>query len=72
MAFYVPGVATGMMTWLLIKAVSNWTLLYPLTKPEDENENKRRAKLRTLTYSTLLGSLMSLLFAVIGGLICKG
>lgn len=83
-AFNVSGVATGMMIWLLVKMVSNWNLLIPPLVGENRNlktdeEKKRekeqdmhRAMLRRYTWSGFLGTLMSLLFALLGGLICGG
>jgi len=81
-AFDVSGVSTGMMTWLLIKVVSNWNLIYPQNRgsikghdsDEDQSDKDQRykAQLRRFAYSGLLGTLMSMLFALIGGLICRG
>ena len=71
----VSGVATGMMTWILIKMVSNWNLISQGAPPKIpilyEKSDIRKARLRRLGYSGMLGTLVSLFFASLGGLIWK-
>jgi hypothetical protein len=60
-AFNVSGVAIAMIAWLTVKVIPNWELYVrhgPSNKP--------------LVWSSLLASLCSLFFALIGGLICAG
>jgi len=60
-AFNVSGTATAMIAWIAIKMATDWQRILP-----------RGAKLtvRSLAFSALLGNMISLLFALIGGLIC--
>jgi hypothetical protein len=76
------------MTWLLIKMVSNWNRINPRGRPVIEptaefakqvlkakqqyETPEQEAKLRIYAVSSLLGSLVSMLFALFGGLICRG
>lgn len=73
----VSGVATGMLTWIFVKMASNWNLFYQAGsgEPSDiksyETPNVRKARLRRLGYSGMLGTLVSLFFASLGGLIWR-
>ncbi len=55
-----PGFSTVMMFWLGLKLVTNWN--HP-----DYGESSAA---RTFAYSGLLSGLLSMLFALVGGLIC--
>ena len=61
-AFNTPGVAGGIFTWIVVKMLSGWNRM------TGGNETWRRA----LSFNALINSLISLLFAVIGGLIASG
>jgi hypothetical protein len=56
-AFDVSGTATAMMGWLAVKMASNWNRLGVVDPPG--------------AFSALLAGLVSLLFALVGGLICR-
>ncbi len=58
-AFGVSGTAVAMMVWITLKMATNWN------RPGEENPVP-------LAFSALLADLVSMLFALIGGLICKG
>jgi hypothetical protein len=86
--FDVPAVSAGIMTWLLIKTVTNWTRINPTRRgfigdrealvnlpqgaAQERDTLQQEAKLRIYAVKSLLGSLVSMLFALLGGLICKG
>jgi hypothetical protein len=61
-AFNVSGVAAGLGTWILVKMVSGWNRL------AGGDEVWRRM----LAFNGLINNLVSLLFAIIGGLIANG
>jgi hypothetical protein len=58
----VSGAVTAMMGWLALKMASNWN-----RKDLDDNP-----KARGFALSALLAGLVSMLFAALGGLICRG
>ena len=60
-AFNVSGTATAMIARIALKMATDWQRILP-----------KDAKLwvRSLAFSALFGSIISLLFALIGGLIC--
>ena len=60
-AFYVPGAAIAMIGWIMLKMLPNWELYVT-----HGSANKPMA------WSSILGSLCSMFFALIGGLICSG
>lgn len=60
-AFDVSGAAIAMIGWIALKLVPNWELYV-----------KHGAANKPLVWSSLLGSLCSMFFALIGGLICRG
>jgi hypothetical protein len=60
-AFDVSGAAIAMMGWITLKLVPNWDLYV-----------RAGATNKALAWSSLLGSLCSMFFALIGGLICAG
>ena len=55
-AFDISGTATAMMGWLGVKMASNWN---------------RTALPDPGAFSALLGGLVSLFFALVGGLVCR-
>jgi hypothetical protein len=87
-AFDVSAVSAGIMGWLAIKMGTNWNRINPrrqkdswipsagsTTTPEEHQQQQtaqQEAMLRMYALASLLGSLVSMLFALIGGLICSG
>ncbi len=61
-AFNIPAVAGGLVTWILVKMVSGWNRF---TGSDDLWR-------RMLAFNALINNIVSLLFAVIGGLIANG
>jgi hypothetical protein len=61
-AFEVSGVASGLTTWIVVKMVSGWN------RYAGGDETWRRM----LAFNGLINTLVSLLFAIIGGLIANG
>lgn len=64
-AFNVSGAGTAMMAWVTIKMVSDWNIL--VVKGDFKAVKQRR-----YAFTGLLGSVLSMLFALLGGLICSG
>ena len=62
-AFNVSATSVAMIVWVTAKMVYNWNIV--LRERED-------ITIRSLAASALLGNLVSMLFALIGGLICRG
>ncbi|UCC72206.1 MAG: hypothetical protein JSV86_17855 [Gemmatimonadota bacterium] len=60
-AFNVSGAAVAMMVWIVIKIVPNWEL-----------HVKHGTANKPLTWSSILASLCSMFFAILGGLIISG
>jgi len=56
-AFDISGAATGMMAWLAVKMASNWN---------------RVIGSQAAAFQALTAGLISLFFALVGGLICRG
>jgi hypothetical protein len=54
---------TGMFAWLVLKMATNWT------RPGDDNQ---RARVIRLSQGALLAGVVSLMFAVWGGLVARG
>ena len=61
-AFNVSGTATAMIVWISVKMAVDWLAVLKDGKEEWQ---------RQIAFSTLLGSMISLFFALIGGLICR-
>jgi len=61
-AFNIPGVAGGIFTWIIVKMVSGWNRI----------TGGKETWRRVLSFNALINSLVSLLFAVLGGLIANG
>ena len=76
-AFDVSTVSAGIMGWLAIKMATDWNRVKIFYGDPGSGsipaslKFKEEAKLRTLAVSGLLGTLVSMIFALIGGLICK-
>src|SRR5215510_6686967 len=60
--FEIPGVVTAMVGWLALKLATNW----------NHPDWKDKSDARTFAFSALLGGLVSMFFALLGGLICAG
>lgn len=58
----VSGVPTAMVGWLALKLATDW----------NHPDWKEKPEARTFAFSALLGGLVSMLFAFIGGLVCAG
>ena len=56
----VSGVPTAMVGWLALKLATNW----------NHPDWKERPNARTFAFSALLGGLVSMFFALLGGLMC--
>src|SRR6266849_969211 len=61
-ALDVSGVSTAMIGWLAVKLATNW----------NHPDWKEKRDTRTYAFSALLGGLVSMLFAFVGGLVCAG
>lgn len=76
-AFNIPGTGAAMGTWMLVKMATDWHRLLPSTeKPcsiegSKQEETKHKIGPRSLAWGSLTASMISLLFALIGGLICQ-
>ena len=64
-AFDISGTAVAMMLWIALKMTRNLDLLKTGEKKEDDSGR------RMFVFSGLLGSMISMLFALIGGLIIR-
>ena len=62
-AFDISGTAIAMIVWLATKMTINWD---KISHPKDNPE------IRSLTLSALLAGLVSMFFALVGGLVCRG
>ena len=58
--FNISGTATAMIVWITVKMSTNWLVVI-----RDDNKSWKRQ----LAFSALLGNMISLFFALIGGLI---
>jgi hypothetical protein len=76
--FNISAAAAAVMGWLAIKMATDWNrirIIYgdPTSGAVPRSlKAKDEAKLRVFAVSGLLGSLLSMFFALVGGLICKG
>jgi hypothetical protein len=62
-AFNVSATALAILTWIALKMAFSWNIVW---------REKGSITLRSLAFSALLANLFSMLFALIGGLICRG
>ena len=62
-AFNLSATAIAMIAWLTVKMLYNSNIL---------SDDKKNITVRSLKFSALLGNILSMLFALIGGLICRG
>ena len=60
-AFGFNSIPVAMMAWITVKMGANWLLRIPLNKRE-----------HPMAMSALVGSILSMSFALFGGLICRG
>jgi hypothetical protein len=58
----VPSAATAMMGWLALKLATNW----------NRKDMETNAKARPFAFTALLGGLVSMFFAALGGMVCSG
>lgn len=61
-ALDISGAAIAMIGWLTLKMVTNW----------NRSGGYRDIKQVRLAFSALMAGLLSMLFAVVGGVICRG
>ena len=66
-AFNIQATGAGMLTWVLIKMATDWHRILPT----DEGNAKSKYGPRSLAFASLLASIVSLFFALVGGLICR-
>lgn len=64
-ALNLSGIATAMIGWIGIKIASNWQ-----QKKDDEPDDKRKLRL-SIAFTSLQASILSMLFAIIGGTILR-
>jgi len=62
------GILSGMMAWLGLKLAANWNRPEPANNSNSEDKSMKN----TRSLVALLAGLISMLFALIGGLICAG
>jgi hypothetical protein len=67
-AFHMSGVTVAMIAWIAAKLDANWNRS-SLDEPKYDRDTIRRAR---GSFSILLAGLVSMLFALLGGLICSG
>jgi len=65
-AFDISATAAAMVTWILVKMATDWHRILGKTE-----EDAHKSGARALAFSSLLASMISLFFALIGGLICR-
>lgn len=58
--FEISGATTAMVGWLALKLATNW----------NHPDWKEKPDARTFAFSALLGGLVSMFFALLGGLVC--
>ena len=64
-AYHISGTAVAMIVWITVKMATNWNRM---TRTKSSNN----PWIVPFALSSLLGSLVSMLFALLGGLICNG
>ena len=62
-AFELSGVMVVMVTWMAAKMAAHWG---------KETLDNRVTHIETIRFTVLMGTMVSLLFSMIGGLICVG
>lgn len=62
-AFDLSGVMVAMVTWMAAKMAAHWG---------KESQEIRVKNIETIRFMVLMGTMISLLFSMIGGLICSG
>ncbi|MFH2011710.1 MAG: hypothetical protein ABIJ37_03245 [Pseudomonadota bacterium] len=73
-AFDISGFATAMILWIATKMLSGWHRAVPgiRVRLNDEEYELNHRDIVPVSFSSLLGNLVSMFFALIGGLICQG
>jgi hypothetical protein len=66
-AFDISATAAAMVTWILVKMATDWHRILPPI----EEKGKHIIGPRSLAFGSLLAGMISLLFALIGGLVCR-
>ena len=67
-AFDISATAAGMVTWILVKMATDW---HRILGSGQQNADPMYGP-RSLAFGSLLGSMISLFFALIGGMVCRG
>jgi hypothetical protein len=62
-AFNVSATAVAMIVWVAVRMLYDWNIVW---------RQRENITIRSLALSDLLGNIVSMLFALIGGLICRG
>jgi hypothetical protein len=62
-AFEMSGIPTVLVAWIIFKVAPDWDRLKKETQAED---------LKGPAFVRLLGNVLSMIFALVGGLICSG
>lgn len=63
MAFNISGVMIAMIGWMGAKMAAHWG---------EERNKEKLGSVATIRYLMLTGTLASMLFSIVGGLICAG
>jgi hypothetical protein len=64
--FDISATAAGMVTWILVKMATDWNRILGQCQNEDSMYGAR-----SLAFGSLLAGMISLFFALIGGIICR-
>jgi hypothetical protein len=62
-AFDLSGIMVGMVTWMAAKMAAHWGR---------QSQEDHITSIETVRFIVLMGTMISLLFSMIGGLICAG
>jgi hypothetical protein len=65
-AFNLSGVVVAMVGWIGVKMAAHWG-----ARPEAP-EQQKSGSIYAIRITAILGGLLSLLFAMVGGLVCSG
>ncbi len=72
-AFWVPGAAIAMVMWITVKMVTGWNRPIPTGKQNDAKVEKDELNKKVRqAMATLFVDLVSMFFALVGGLIAAG
>jgi hypothetical protein len=70
-AFDISATAAGMVTWILVKMATDWHRILGAGQQNAGPADPMYGP-RSLAFGSLLGSMISLFFALIGGMVCRG